>query len=90
MADTSNWTSEANARLWGARAKDWADIQEGQCRAVYVAVLDHLNIGPGISYLDAGCGSGMAAQIAAERGASVLGLDAAEDLISIAKSRVPG
>lgn len=90
MADTSNWTSEANARLWGARAKDWADIQEGQCRAVYVAVFDHLNIGPGISYLDAGCGSGMAAQIAAERGASVSGLDAAEDLISIAKSRVPG
>ncbi len=89
MADTTSWTSETNARLWGARAKDWADIQEGQCRAVYVAVFDHLNIGPGISYFDAGCGSGMAAQIAAERGASVSGLDAAENLISIAESRVP-
>lgn len=89
MADTTSWTSEANARLWGARAADWADIQEGQCRAAYVTVLDHLNIGSGISYLDAGCGSGMAAQIAAERGANVSGLDASENLISIAKTRVP-
>jgi len=34
------------------------------------------------------CLPGMAAQIAAERGASVTGLDASEDLIGIAKSRV--
>jgi len=56
---------------------------------VYVAIFDHLNIGSGIAHLDAGCGSGIAAQIAAERGASVSGLDAAENLISIAKTRVP-
>lgn len=90
MTKKSTRTGEANSRLWGARAADWADIQEGQCRAAYLAILDHLNIGPGISYLDAGCGSGMAAQIAAERGASVSGLDATENLISIAKTRVQG
>lgn len=89
MAKTSGRTSITNARFWGARAADWADIQEGQCRAVYVAVFDHLDLRPGISYLDAGCGSGMAAQIASERGADVSGLDASENLISIARKRVP-
>ena len=90
MTPESSRTGEINSRLWGARATDWADIQEGQCRAVYVAVFDHLDIGPGISYLDAGCGAGMAAQIATERGASVSGLDATESLVSIAKTRVQG
>jgi hypothetical protein len=32
-------TSLANGRLWGSRAQDWADIQEGQCRAAYEAAL---------------------------------------------------
>lgn len=89
MTKETSRTGAANSRLWGARAADWADIQEGQCRAAYVAVFDHLNIGPGVSHLDAGCGSGIAAQIAAERGASVSGLDATENLISIANTRVP-
>ncbi len=43
----------------------------------------------GYLLLDAGCGSGMAAQIAAERGAHVSGLDATANLIAIAKTRVP-
>jgi ubiquinone/menaquinone biosynthesis C-methylase UbiE len=88
--DKIDKTGEANSRLWGARAADWANIQEGQCRAVYLAALDRVNIGSGISYLDAGCGSGMAAQIAAERGARVSGLDASAKLIAIAKTRMPG
>jgi len=87
--DKTDKTGEANSRLWGARAADWANIQEGQCRAVYLAALERVSIGSGIAYLDAGCGSGMAAQIAAEKGASVSGLDATENLISIAKTRVP-
>jgi len=89
MTEKTSRTGEANSRLWGARATDWADIQEGQCRAVYQTVFDRLSIGEGNSYLDAGCGSGMAAEIAAERGARVSGLDATANLIAIAKSRVP-
>jgi len=87
--DHKNKTAEANSRLWGARASDWACLQEGQCRAVYLATLDRVNIGTGTIYLDAGCGAGMAAQIAAERGAQVSGLDATANLIAIAKTRVP-
>ena len=86
--DTKPKTSEANGRLWGARARDWADIQEAQHGAAYDAILPRL-VKRGTRYLDAGCGSGMAAQIAAKRGAKVSGIDAAENLLAIARERVP-
>jgi SAM-dependent methyltransferase len=82
-------TSAAHSRLWGARARDWADFQEGTVRPVFQAVLERTRVGPGTRYLDAGCGSGMAAQMAAARGAQVSGVDAAEAMLSIARARVP-
>jgi len=91
MADPSKpRTATTNGRLWGARARDWADIQEGHCRPVYVAAFDRVGIDASTTYCDAGCGSGMAAQIASERGAHVSGLDAADSLLAIARERVPG
>jgi ubiquinone/menaquinone biosynthesis C-methylase UbiE len=89
MSDNGKTTGAVNGALWGARAKDWAELQEGQCRPVYEAVLDRLKVGPGMTYLDAGCGAGMAAQMAAKRGAKVSGLDASEPLLAIARERVP-
>ena len=56
---------------------------------VFEAVLERTGVGPGTRYLDAGCGSGMAAEIAAARGALVSGIDAAEAMLAIARSRVP-
>lgn len=87
--DSKPRTSEAHGRLWGARARDWADFQEGTVRPVFQTVLERTRVGPGTRYLDAGCGSGMAAEMAAARGAQVSGLDAAESMLSIARSRVP-
>jgi SAM-dependent methyltransferase len=81
-------TSQVNGRLWGARALDWAAIQEATVRPVYEAVLAHTKVGPHTAYLDVGCGSGMAAQLAAARGATVSGIDAAEALLDVAWSRV--
>jgi SAM-dependent methyltransferase len=78
-----------NGPLWGSSAQDWASIQEGQFRAGYVAVLDRCGVGPGTAYLDAGCGAGMAARLAADRGARVSGFDAADALLAIARDRVP-
>jgi ubiquinone/menaquinone biosynthesis C-methylase UbiE len=75
--------------LWGRRARDWSEIQEHAALPGYEAVFDRVEL-KGTRYLDAGCGSGLAAQIAAGRGAMVSGLDAAENLIAIARSRVPG
>ena len=82
-------SSPVNGRLWGARARDWADIQEGTVKAVYDAVLEHTRVGPDTRYLDIGCGAGGAVQLAAARGAQVSGIDAADTLLAIASERTP-
>jgi SAM-dependent methyltransferase len=82
-------TADVNGRLWGARANDWAEIQEGTARPVYEAAFERTWVRAGTRYLDAGCGAGMAAQLAAERGAQVSGIDAAEPLLEIARRRTP-
>ena len=82
-------TSAVNAPLWGSRARDWADLQEGQCRPVYLAAYERLGLGADWTHLDVGCGAGMAAQLSAARRASVWGLDATPRLLEIAQERVP-
>ena len=82
-------SSPVNGRLWGARARDWADIQEGTVKAVYEAVLKRTGVGPGTRYLDVGCGAGGAVQLAAAQGAHVSGIDAADTLLAIARERTP-
>jgi SAM-dependent methyltransferase len=59
-------------------------------RPVYEAVLERAGVKSSTRYLDVGCGAGMAAQIAAARGAQVSGIDAAEALLQIARWRTPG
>lgn len=83
-------TAPAHGRLWGARARDWAEIQEGQCRAAYEAVFDRLALQSGAKYCDVGCGAGMAALLASHRRAEVSGIDAAESLLELARERVAG
>lgn len=82
-------TAELNGRFWGASSEDWADIQEATCRAVYIEVLAKLNLSEKDLYLDAGCGSGMAAELASEQGLRVHGIDASSSLIDIASRRTP-
>jgi SAM-dependent methyltransferase len=83
-------TSETNGRLWGAKARDWAEVQEGQCAAAFHAVLAHAGVGAGTRHLDVGCGAGMAATLSASLGATVAGIDAAESMLQIARERTPG
>ena len=82
-------TASHNGRLWGERADDWANIQEGQFKAAYDAVFDACNVGVETRYCDVGCGAGMAALMAHQRGAMVAGLDASDNLLAIARTRVP-
>jgi SAM-dependent methyltransferase len=82
-------TSVVNGRFWGSAAADWAAIQEHNCAPVYRATFDHVALRAMTDYADLGCGAGMAAQLAAERGSQVSGLDASENLLTIARSRVP-
>lgn len=87
-AERKPMTSKTNGQLWGTRARDWAEIQEQTVRQVYHEVLKRTEVGDGTAYLDVGCGSGMAAHLAADLGAEVSGIDASEELLMIAKERV--
>jgi SAM-dependent methyltransferase len=77
--------------LFGARAAAWAETWEGPAgwgTPVYEHVLERAEIGSGSRLLDCGCGAGRFARIAADRGVSVAGIDASEELIEIAAKRV--
>jgi SAM-dependent methyltransferase len=82
-------TAERNSDLWGQRARDWSEVQEGMVRPLFEAVLDATDVGHDTRLLDVGCGAGMAAQLARERGARVAGFDATEPLLEVARERVP-
>jgi SAM-dependent methyltransferase len=75
--------------LWSARATDWADVAAGISVPAWQAVAGATGIGHGTQVLDLGCGSGEFGGLAAARGASVSGIDAAEGMIAIARREVP-
>ncbi len=82
-------TKTVSEDLWGARARDWAEIEDENSRSLFEAVHDATGVGEGTTMVDVGCGSGLACAIAAERGAQVSGLDSSPGLIEIARERVP-
>lgn len=88
-ADTrrSVWTEAG--RGWGARAKEWAYQFEAYALPANHLLFDQLGVSDGTNHLDVACGSGLAANVAARRGASVSGLDASVALIEIARARTP-
>lgn len=56
---------------------------------LYAAVLDATDVGPGTSVLDLGCGPGLFARAAADRGARVVGIDSDPTAVQLAASEVP-
>jgi SAM-dependent methyltransferase len=74
--------------LWGARADDWARIEEQQV-PTYEEAIRRVGIEPGHVVLDVGCGSGVFLRLAANRGAKPFGIDASEELVALARGRVP-
>ncbi len=82
-------TAQVQGSLWGTRARDYAEIVEPFARPLYEAVFEAAGVEVGTRVLDVGCGPGLAAQLAAKRGAHVAGLDAAEASLSIARERTP-
>ena len=74
------------------RARDWAETWEGPAAGEHRST-STCSIGrrseSGTRVLDCGCGAGRFARMAADRGASVAGIDAAKELIEIAAERTP-
>ena len=82
-------TSPVQGPLWGRRAHDWSEIQEPKSRALYEIVLKALSLTGDSALLDAGCSSGVFAELATAQGASVMGIDACNALLDLARRRVP-
>ena len=91
MATVEEQTGSATiaGQLWGARARDWAEFQEGHRRVDFEECIRRTGIGEGTAVLDVGCGAGGFCRLAVSDGASVTGIDAAPGMIEIARQRVP-
>ena len=74
---------------WGRAAAEFATLSEpANCRE-YVAVHHRLRVDDGDRLLDVACGSGLAIELAALRGAVCAGIDASARLVAIARDRSP-
>jgi SAM-dependent methyltransferase len=76
--------------LWGQRPDDWAQLAEPQNLGLISAALDAADVGPAADLLDIGCGSGLALELAAGRGARCSGIDISPSLLARARERLPG
>ncbi|MDX6297542.1 MAG: hypothetical protein QOI51_1399 [Nocardioidaceae bacterium] len=82
-------SATVQGQLWGAKATAWAELAEPAQEPFYRAAFDALGVADGTRLLDAGCGAGLALTLAAQRGAAIAGLDAAQGLVDIARARLP-
>lgn len=74
--------------LWGARPADWA-LSEDQQLPTYEDALARVGLEPGQIVLDVGCGVGAFLRLVAQRGGRPHGIDAAQALLEVARSRLP-
>jgi SAM-dependent methyltransferase/alkylhydroperoxidase family enzyme len=74
---------------WGRKAVDFATLSEPTNCREYVTVHHRLGVGAGDRLLDLACGSGLAVELAALRGARCAGIDASPRLVAIARDRSP-
>src|ERR1700733_2498416 len=86
---TSRVDWQQAGRGWGARATCWACLWEPYALPANEVLFDRLGVNAGVRLLDIACGSGFAASVAARRGAVVWGIDASEQLVTIAAARTP-
>jgi SAM-dependent methyltransferase len=82
-------SATVQGELWSSDPQGWAEAAEGRIRPLYERVLQRLQPLSGTRLLDAGCGSGLFAELAAKGGAEVTGLDAAPGLVAYARRRRP-
>jgi SAM-dependent methyltransferase len=86
-ASTADWTVVDEG--WGREATEFATLFEPACCREYVAMHHRLGIDGGDRLLDIACGSGLAIELAALRGADCAGIDASARLVAVAQDRNP-
>jgi SAM-dependent methyltransferase len=79
----------AAADDFDAKAQIWLDCWSRLADPARRRLLELTGVGVGTSLLDIGCGSGELSLLAAQRGAAVSGIDAAENMINLARRAVP-
>jgi SAM-dependent methyltransferase len=89
MSDEFTEAAAQQGELWSAAGQNWAERFAPLLAPVWAASHDLARVTAGTRLLDVGCGSGGALRVARLRGADVAGLDAAPDLLEIAKDRLP-
>ena len=82
-------SATVQGQLWGTSPQDWAEVIEPLLRPIHLATMEALGPLSGLSLLDAGCGTGLALRLAAERGARVSGLDASAALLDMVRGQLP-
>ncbi|MCL4305515.1 methyltransferase domain-containing protein [bacterium] len=82
-------SGERQASFWGPSARLWREKHEAYSLPLAEWVLERVLNGHAVHLLDAGCGSGGALELAAQRGARVTGTDVAREMLELCKERVP-
>lgn len=88
VQDDPFWEFERSG--WKRAAAHYEDAWSGATRAFVEVLLDAAGIGSGTRVLDVASGPGYVAGEAAARGAMVVGLDVAEEMVEIAGAQYPG
>ncbi len=87
VQDDPFWEFERSG--WQRAAGSYEDAWSGATRMFVEPLIAAAGAGPGIRFLDVACGPGYVAGAAAERGAAVVGLDVADEMITRARARYP-
>jgi SAM-dependent methyltransferase len=88
VIEASKGSAERWGPLWGNRPGDWAEVEERQAPA-YEEVMGRIPVGAGQRVLDVGCGTGCFLRLVADRGGHAYGIDASQELLELARTRVP-
>lgn len=86
-AEAIDWREAGDG--WGHAAADWSCLFEHYSVDVLLALLPALGVEPGCRLLDVACGSGLAVRLARGLGADVAAIDAAANLLDVARARTP-
>jgi SAM-dependent methyltransferase len=84
--DTIQTHSGGAAAIWGAGGKNYDEISRGIADSIEHCVL-RLNPQPGERILDLSTGTGWASRVVARRGATVVGVDIAAELLDAARAK---